>query len=103
MNLRERLLSIRTRGKKDRQTIEDAVSFIDKVTAYAAKQRAVFEVLGYVPMGEQSREEKHCEWCTASDGKVDPVFAVVTDDYGEPITDVKYCPFCGRSLEENGR
>ena len=46
MNLRERLLDIRTRGKKDHQTIEDAISFIDKVTAYAAKQRAVFEALG---------------------------------------------------------
>lgn len=51
MGLKERLLAIKTRNKADKQTIEDAIAFIDKVVAYGAKQEAVFGALGYVPVG----------------------------------------------------
>jgi len=51
MGLKERLLAVKTRNKADKQTIEDAIAFIDKVAAYGAKQEAVFGALGYVPVG----------------------------------------------------
>ena len=56
MGLKERLLAIKTRNKADKQTIEDAVAFIDKVAFYGAKQKAVFACLGYVPRGDQSND-----------------------------------------------
>lgn len=48
MDLRIRLKNIKTRNKADKQTIEDAIAFIDKVAAYGAKQEAVFRSIGYI-------------------------------------------------------
>ena len=56
MGLKERLLAVKTRNKADKQTIEDAIAFIDKIAAYGAKQKAVFACLGYVPKGDQRND-----------------------------------------------
>ena len=47
-DLRLRLKQIETRNEEDEKAIEDAIEFINKVAEYGAKQKAVFELLGYV-------------------------------------------------------
>lgn len=58
MRLKERLLAVKTRNKADKQTIEDAIAFIDKVTAYAAKQEAALGAIGYVPVGRVQSNDR---------------------------------------------
>lgn len=46
--------------------------------------------------------EIFCRWCQNHNGKTDLSFAVVDDDYPHHIPErlIKFCPFCGRELEE---
>lgn len=55
-DLRERLRQINVQDEESKQTIADAIVFIDKVAAYGAKQKAVFESLGYMPKGDQGND-----------------------------------------------
>ncbi len=58
MNLKNRLQAVKTRNKTDKQTIEDAITFINKVLAYSAKQEAAFGSLGYVPVGRVQSNDR---------------------------------------------
>ena len=49
-DLRLRLRQIETQNEEDLKTIEDAIEFVNKITERVARQKAVFELLGYVPM-----------------------------------------------------
>ena len=49
-------------------------------------------------------ELKPCPWCQNHKGKTDLNFSVIDDDFGQYVKGslIKYCPFCGRSLEQEG-
>ena len=50
-------------------------------------------------------DKERCVWCTAPNGKTDITFAVIDDDLGQYVKGelIKYCPFCGKELEDNER
>lgn len=48
-DLRLRLKQIETTNEEDKQIINDAIEFINKIVAYGEKQNEAFASLGYVP------------------------------------------------------
>lgn len=48
------------------------------------------------------KELKPCPWHQNHKGKRDISFSVIDDDFGQYVKSslIKYCPFCGRSLEQ---
>lgn len=42
-----------------------------------------------------------CSWCHNNKGKTELQFSVIDDDFGQYVKSsmIKFCPFCGRSLE----
>ena len=49
-------------------------------------------------------ELKPCPWCQNKKWKTDLQFSVIDDDFGQYVKTsmIKFCPFCGRSLEQEG-
>ena len=47
-------------------------------------------------------KKKHCGWCTNTRGSTDISFSIIDDDFCQyvPYKMIKFCPFCGRNLEE---
>ena len=52
MDIRTKLKEIKVRSAKDKQTIAEAIEFVNAIVEYGEKQKAVFELLGYVPKGK---------------------------------------------------
>ena len=46
-----------------------------------------------------------CTWCHNNKGKTELQFSVIDDDFGQYVKDtmIKFCPFCGRSLEPQNK
>ncbi len=49
-------------------------------------------------LGETERPK--CGWCQDVNGKTDISFSIIDDDFGQYVlpSQIKFCPFCGRSL-----
>lgn len=46
-----------------------------------------------------------CSWCRNRKGKTDLNFTVIDDDFGQYVHPklIKYCPFCGRKIQEESK
>ena len=49
MDIRTKLKAIKVETEEDKQTIAEAIEFIDAIVKYGERQKKIFSLLGYVP------------------------------------------------------